>query len=574
MRHPHTLKLAAGLLAVTALLACGPSMEPEPGAPLESSTQAQTSSNGLVTLVSVATGKPYTFATANVGTRLYVDRTTHNITGLSSRLQGGVLLQAANDDKQYTGTEQVRLQLNSAATVYVAMDRRTTVLPAWLADGTWALTDENFATNDPSSTTSNPSTPMKVYVKSVPAGTLVLGGGMAPPAQGTNAQYAVVFQFATTQPGLAARFFPNLRMTGVPVLRYLSTVDVNHGTGAPVPGIPADMFGARIEGSVTPAYSQTYTFRTTATGGVRLWVNGQLVVDDWMEPGSTARQNAGSIRLSAGIPASLVVEYFDGDAASSLLLRWESPSQPVQTVPASRLQTSMRDLPRPLGAHCSSNAQCRSARCSVYPVGNVTIWNEGDSVCTPEVFEGYPGVKAEYFTHEFLYNRVVVREESAINHDWGTAAPAPGVPADRWSARWSGTLTAPATGTYTLRTNTKDGVRLWLDGTLLLDNWMHVDEGGQTLSTTVSMTAGSRHDLVMEYLEAYGTAHAQLAWSGPGIALQPIPSSALTTPPTFTCRPLGSQCVSDEDCCGGLCSVYPVGNVTLWNEGASVCTPR
>ena len=574
MRHPPTPRLLLGALVLTTLWACGPEQEPTPAAELETSAQAQTSSNGLVTLEAVATGKAYTFATAQVGTPLYIDR-THAITGLSSRLQGGVLVQAANDDKLYTGTEQMRLRLNSAATVYVAMDRRNTVLPAWLADGTWALTDENFATNDPSSTTSTPSTPMRVYVKSVPSGTaLSLGGGMAAPAQGTNAQYAVVVQWATSQAGVVARFFPNIRMQGVPVLRYLSTVNVSYGTAAPVSGIPVDRFGARIEGTITPAYSQTYTFRTSAAGGVRLWVNGKLVVDDWFESGgTTVQQNAGSIRLSAGIPASLVIEFLDGEGAASLLLRWESPSQPLQTVPSSALQTPSLPRPRPLGAHCTSGSQCRSAICSVYPVGNVTIWNEGDSVCTPEVPEGEPGVKAEYFTSEFLYNRAVVREELQINNNWGTSAPAPGVPAERWSARWSATLTAPATGTYTLRTSTEDGVRLWLNGTLLLDNWMDVT-GGQTLSTTVSLSAGSRNDLVMEYFEGYGTARAQLAWSGPGFSLQAVPSSALTTPSIFTCRPLGSQCRSDEDCCGGFCSVYPVGNVTIWNEGATVCSPR
>ncbi|MFP2924469.1 PA14 domain-containing protein [Pyxidicoccus sp. 3LG] len=569
MRRPPASSTVVGVLVLATLLACGPAQEPPPAAALETQAQAQTSSNGLVTLEAVATGRPYTFATAQTGTKLYIDR-TYTVTGLSSRLAGGVLLQAANDDKLYTGTQQVRLRLNSAATVYVAMDRRNTVLPAWLADGSWALTDEHFATNDASATSSNPSTPMKVYAKSVPAGTLVMGGGMASPAQGTNAQYAVVIQYATSEPGVVARFFPNIRMQGVPVLRHLSNVSLSAGHGSPVDGIPADFFGVRIEGSVTPAYSETYTFRTYASGGVRLWVNGRLLVDDWFEHDLEPR--AGSIQLAAGIPASVVVEFFDAEALASLLLRWESPSQPLQDVPVSRLETPGLERARPLGAHCTSDTQCRSGDCSVYPVGNVTIWNEGDAVCAPEVSEGEPGVKAEYFAYEYLYDRVAVRRESFVSTFWGTTAPAPGVPVDRWSARWSATLTAPATGTYTLRTNTEDGVRLWLDGAMLMDSWTEAP-GGQTLDATVSLTAGSRHDLVMEFFEGYGNAHAQLAWSGPGIPLQTV-TSALTTPSLFACRPLGSQCTSNADCCGAFCSVHPVGNVTIWNEGASVCSPR
>ena len=573
MRRSFVSRALLGTVVLGGLMACGPALEPV--APVVSQgpvSRAQgllTSSNGLVTLEAVGTGRPYTFATAQVGTQLYIDR-TYTVTGLSSRLQGGVLLQAANDDKLYTGASQVQLRLNSAATVYVAMDRRNTVLPAWLGDGTWALTDEVFATNDPSSTSTSSSTPMKVYVKSVPTGTLVLGGGMASPAQGTNAQYAVVMKFATSEPGVVARYFPNIRMQGVPVLRYLSTVNFDAGTAVPVPGIPADFFGVRIEGYVTPAFTQTYTFRTTASGGARLWVNGQLVVDDWFEHG--VEQHTGSLPLAADIPVSLVLEFFDAEAAAAALVQWQSPSQPWQTIPTSRLQAPSLPLPRPLGAHCTASTQCRSSLCSVHPVGNVTIWNEGDAVCTPEVPQGQPGVKAEYFTSEFLYNRVVARQENFVGTFWGATAPAPGVPADRWSARWSATLTAPATGTYTLRTNTEDGVRLWLDGALLVDDWMEA-EGGQTHDVAVSLGAGSAHSLVMEFFEGYGNAHAQLAWTGPGIPWQTI-TTALTTPPDFTCRPLGSQCRSNEDCCGAYCSVYPVGNVTIWNEGATVCSPR
>ncbi|WP_158622156.1 PA14 domain-containing protein [Corallococcus sp. CA047B] len=556
-------------LVLATLVACGPVPESTSD---RTATRAQglTSANGLVTLEAVGTGRPYTFATAQVGTPLYIDR-TYTLTGLSSRLQGGVLLQAANDDKLYAGASQVRLGLNSAATVYVAMDWRNTVLPAWLADGTWALTDEVLATNDPSATTPASSTPMKVYVKSLPAGTLTLGGGMASPAQGTNAQYVVILKFTGSEPGVVARFFPNIRMQGVPVLRHLSTVDVYAGTGAPVDGIPADFFGVRLEGFVTPAFTQTYTFRTAASGGVRLWINGRLLVDDWFEHAGV-EQRTGSIPLAADVPASVVLEFFDAEALASVLLQWQSASQPWQTIPVSRLEAAALPLPRPLGAHCTAHAQCRSGTCSVFPVGNVTIWNEGDAVCTPEVPEGQPGVKAEYFTSEFLYNRAVVRREDFVGTFWSATAPVSGVPADRWSARWSATLTAPTSGTYTLRTSTEDGVRLWLDGSLLVDDWMEA-EGGQTHDVSVVLTANSPHALVMEFFEGHGNAHARLSWSGPGIPWQTV-TTALSTPPHFTCRPLGSQCRSNEDCCGAFCSVSPVGNVTLWNEGATVCSPR
>jgi hypothetical protein len=64
-------------------------------------------------------------------------------------------------------------------------------------------------------------------------------------------------------------------------------VDFNWGTGSPDPSIAADNFSARWTGQVQPVSTQAYTFYTVSDDGVRLWVNNQLVIDNWTDHAPT-----------------------------------------------------------------------------------------------------------------------------------------------------------------------------------------------------------------------------------------------------------------------------------------------
>ncbi len=87
------------------------------------------------------------------------------------------------------------------------------------------------------------------------------------------------------------------------------------------------------------------------------------------------------------------------------------------------------------------------------------------------------GLKAEYFNSVNLTNPALTRTDATVNFDWGTGAPAPGVGADGFSVRWSGLIEPAYTETYTFYTDSDDGVRLWVNGQLLIDqldgSWRH-----------------------------------------------------------------------------------------------------
>jgi hypothetical protein len=82
------------------------------------------------------------------------------------------------------------------------------------------------------------------------------------------------------------------------------------------------------------------------------------------------------------------------------------------------------------------------------------------------------GVRADYYRGMDLRNLVLSRIDPQINFNWGDpGSPDASVPVDQFSARWTGEVEAAFTETYTFYTNSDDGIRLWVDGKQLVDNW-------------------------------------------------------------------------------------------------------
>jgi hypothetical protein len=103
---------------------------------------------------------------------------------------------------------------------------------------------------------------------------------------------------------------------------------------------------------------------------------------------------------------------------------------------------------------------------------------------------------------------------------WGI----PDVNADDFSVRWTGQIKAPADGTYHITTVSDDGVRVWVDGNLVID---HYDTHAPTTDTSSALTfaAGSLHDIEVNYYERGGGEEIQLEWSYTGQGTQLIPAA-------------------------------------------------
>lgn len=136
--------------------------------------------------------------------------------------------------------------------------------------------------------------------------------------------------------GLRAEYFDNADFTDLKVTRIDPTIDFAWpGTDSPDPSIDGETFSARWTGQVVPRYSETYTFFTQTDESVKLWVDGQLLVDNTSPHTST--ENSGTITLEAGKKYDIKMEFSEGTGDAEARLLWASESQEKEIIPKLRL---------------------------------------------------------------------------------------------------------------------------------------------------------------------------------------------------------------------------------------------
>lgn len=138
---------------------------------------------------------------------------------------------------------------------------------------------------------------------------------------------------------------------------------------------------------------------------------------------------------------------------------------------------------------------------------------------------GGDGLKGEYFDNADLTALKETRIDPRVSFNFGRGSPFPTIGANSFSVRWTGELLAPVTGSYRLSTTSDDGVRLWVNGQQLVNNW--TNHSATTNTGTIALTAGQRYAIKLEYFEQSGDAQIQLAWTVPGGARTVIPQSQL-----------------------------------------------
>jgi len=120
---------------------------------------------------------------------------------------------------------------------------------------------------------------------------------------------------------------------------------------------------------------------------------------------------------------------------------------------------------------------------------------------------------AYYDGHGFPGEPVATRTDATIDFTWWDDAPAPRVPADSFSVRWSGMLVPPVSGRYALGLRALGGARLLLDDSVLVEfSDRHVV---LTQSATVDLVGGVPRRLRVEYFDRRHDALVQLVWAPP-----------------------------------------------------------
>jgi hypothetical protein len=140
-----------------------------------------------------------------------------------------------------------------------------------------------------------------------------------------------------TGTGLAGAYFNNLTLSGTPVLQRTEAVNFGWAGGSPGPGVNADRFSVRWVGRVEAVSTGVYRFQTNSNDGVRLWVNGVLIIDNWTDH-STTTNTSGTVDLTKNVRYSVVLEFYDNTGPAVARLRWQRPSETTfVAVPANRL---------------------------------------------------------------------------------------------------------------------------------------------------------------------------------------------------------------------------------------------
>jgi beta-galactosidase len=132
--------------------------------------------------------------------------------------------------------------------------------------------------------------------------------------------------------------------------------------------------------------------------------------------------------------------------------------------------------------------------------------------------DGEAGVRGEYFDGIDFDELVAVRTDPSIEFDFpAKSGPLPGLEATGYSVRWTGQLTAPEAGPYRFTVRTSGGVRLWVDGRLVLDAWSEHTPQDET-SAALVLDPERPVDFRLEYFQGQDNSRVHLSWSTPGLS--------------------------------------------------------
>jgi outer membrane protein OmpA-like peptidoglycan-associated protein len=132
------------------------------------------------------------------------------------------------------------------------------------------------------------------------------------------------------------------------------------------------------------------------------------------------------------------------------------------------------------------------------------------------------GLRGDYYEGTDFEKFVLTRRDATIDFNWGQQPPAPGLPAEQFSVRWTGWLVPPVSGNYVFHVTVDDGIRLWLNDRLVLNEWRGQVQSSYT--TTVALRAGEPYRLRVDYCQYSYDTRVFVKWE-----LPPSPTAAASS---------------------------------------------
>ncbi|BDI30435.1 beta-glucosidase [Capsulimonas corticalis] len=143
-----------------------------------------------------------------------------------------------------------------------------------------------------------------------------------------------------------------------------------------------------------------------------------------------------------------------------------------------------------------------------------------ESALSPDTDSKQHGLRGQYFDNTELKGKpVATRTDPQLQFQWDSSQRPKGIGETKFSVRWTGKLTAPATGSYTFALAADDGCRLVIDGKTIIDHW--IDSGGAPVIGKIDLVAGRQYDIRVDYYQGAGGSLLRLNWILPGGAQFP-----------------------------------------------------
>lgn len=360
--------------------------------------------------------------------------------------------------------------------------------------------------------------------------------------------------------------------TGTPIIsRTDPTVNFDNSIAA-WPGTPitvgttSNYFSSRWTGEILPEFSQYYTIYVTANEAGRLWVDGQLIINNWPPAAASFTEKSAVISLTGGKRHPIILEHYNNTGNHVAVLSWQASSQVKQVIPQARLFPNL--TPQIFGPfeawafvggptftyQINASGLPTSYSASPLPAGFTINTNTGlitGNPVAPGVFDIVLTATNSSGSGSAMLRLNLLQSGGGITREvWSgitgssvssiplttpptttsilTSLLAPSDTDDNYGARIRGFLTAPASGEYKffLRadeaaefrlSNDEEPVNAWkraeLTGPVTAADW-----SGAATSPLLHLEAGKRYYLEILHKEATGTDHLALGWSKPGEA--------------------------------------------------------
>jgi hypothetical protein len=242
-------------------------------------------------------------------------------------------------------------------------------------------------------------------------------------------------------------YWANQNLQGNPVLtRNDPQINFDWQTGGPGGGVPSDHFSARWTRQMR-LDEGTYRFQIVVDDGVRMWVDDRQIIDAWYDHELhtlTADYVVGGVGEH-----TLRVEYYNNTFQAQVRVSWQR-------------------------------------------IGDAS----------------YPDWKGEFWPNPTLSGDPTLRRnDHAPDFVWGKRSPAPGIPVDGFSARWTQEREFQS-GLYRFYALADDGIRVYVDDELVLNEWHSARE--KTYQEDVHLSG--KHMLRVEFYEEGGDARVQFRW--------------------------------------------------------------